>query len=164
MRVLLVMKSGSTSRIPNAENCGLYLMKVASISTPRRTRFEKETILCILWDQKEIVYYELLNPKEIVNADRYQQLIGLNYAYVEMSEWYCTTTMLFCIHHPGYKQSTTASTLFTRPSSFEESQNWLEEWFLSKDTLEQHKIFNFLLIKKSRNELSHFCIILTTFN
>ncbi|VDO54498.1 unnamed protein product [Haemonchus placei] len=30
-------------------------------------------MLCIWWDQKGIVYYELLNPNETVTADRYER-------------------------------------------------------------------------------------------
>ena len=36
-------------------------------------------MLCIWWDQKGIVYYELLKPGETITAIRYQhQLINLN--------------------------------------------------------------------------------------
>ena len=35
--------------------------------------------LCIWWDMKDVLYYELLHPNETVNSDRYsQQLIRLN--------------------------------------------------------------------------------------
>jgi len=36
-------------------------------------------MLCVWWDQKDVVYYELLKPGETVNTKRYQQqLIDLN--------------------------------------------------------------------------------------
>ena len=36
-------------------------------------------MLCIWWDQKGVIYYELLKPDETVNAHRYhQQLIKLH--------------------------------------------------------------------------------------
>jgi len=36
-------------------------------------------MLCVWWDQKGVVYYELLKPGETVNTKRYQQqLIDLN--------------------------------------------------------------------------------------
>jgi len=35
-------------------------------------------MLCVWWDQKGVVYYELLKPGETVNTKRYQQLIELN--------------------------------------------------------------------------------------
>ena len=36
-------------------------------------------MFCVWWDQKGVVYYELLNPGETVNTKRYQQqLIDLN--------------------------------------------------------------------------------------
>jgi len=56
------------------------------MSRPRRTihidrkidRFGRKTMLCI-WNQKGVVYYELLKPGETVNTKRYQQqLIDLN--------------------------------------------------------------------------------------
>ena len=40
-----------------------------------------EALLCIWWDQKGAVYYELLKPGETVAGDRYRQpLIKLNQA------------------------------------------------------------------------------------
>jgi len=36
-------------------------------------------MLCVWWDQKGVIYYELLNPGETVNTERYrQQMINLN--------------------------------------------------------------------------------------
>jgi len=47
-------------------------------STTRPNRFGRKTMLCVWWDQKGVVYYELLKPGETVNTKRYQQLIDLN--------------------------------------------------------------------------------------
>jgi len=50
-----------------------------STSTARSNRFGRKTMLCVWWDQKGMVYYELLKPGETVNTKRYQQqLIDLN--------------------------------------------------------------------------------------
>lgn len=50
-----------------------------STSTARPNRFGRKTMLCVWWDQKDVVYYELLKLGETVNTKRYQQqLINLN--------------------------------------------------------------------------------------
>jgi len=41
-------------------------------------------MLCVWWDQKSVIYYELLKPGEIVNR-YYQQLIKLHRALREKS-------------------------------------------------------------------------------
>ena len=41
-------------------------------------------MLCVWWDQKGVVYHELLKPGETVNTDRHrQQMINLNHALIE---------------------------------------------------------------------------------
>jgi len=37
-------------------------------STSRPNRYERKTMLCVWWDQKGVIYYELLKPGEIVNT------------------------------------------------------------------------------------------------
>jgi [histone H3]-lysine36 N-dimethyltransferase SETMAR len=55
-----------------------------STSTAKPNRFGKKRMLCVWWDQKGVVYYELLKPGETVNADRYrQQMIDLNRALLQ---------------------------------------------------------------------------------
>lgn len=50
-------------------------------STPRPNRFGRKTMLCIFWDQRGVIWYELLKPGETVTGARYhQQLIALNRA------------------------------------------------------------------------------------
>ena len=47
-------------------------------------RFCKTTMLCVWWDQKGVVYQELLKPGETIITDRYrQQMINLNHALIE---------------------------------------------------------------------------------
>ena len=60
-----------------------------STSSARPDRFGKKTMLCVWWDQKGVVYYELLKPGETVNTDRYrQQMINLSHALIEKRpEW-----------------------------------------------------------------------------
>lgn len=60
-----------------------------STSAPRPNRFGRKTMLCVWWDQKGVVYYELLKPGETVNAHRYhQQLIKLRRALREKRPGY----------------------------------------------------------------------------
>lgn len=40
---------------------------------PKPSHFGQETILCSWWDQKSIVYHELLKSGEIINTDHYHQ-------------------------------------------------------------------------------------------
>ena len=55
-----------------------------STSTARPNRYGRKTMLCVWWDQKGVIYYELLKPGETVNTERYrQQMIDLNQALRE---------------------------------------------------------------------------------
>lgn len=48
-------------------------------STPKQDIHSKKVLLCIWWDIKGVIYYELLPPGETVTAERYNnQLIRLN--------------------------------------------------------------------------------------
>lgn len=56
----------------------------ASTSTPRPDRFGKKAMLCIFWDQRGVIWYDLLKTGETVTGARYnQQLIDLNNAIRE---------------------------------------------------------------------------------
>jgi len=45
-------------------------------------------MLCVWWDQKGVVYYELLKPGETVNTKHYQQqLIDLNNSLLKKPEY-----------------------------------------------------------------------------
>jgi len=59
-----------------------------STSSSRPNRFGRKTMLCV-WDQEDVIYYELLKPGETVNAHRYhQQLIKLHRALREKRPHY----------------------------------------------------------------------------
>ncbi len=52
-----------------------------SIATPKPEIHRKKVMLCVWWDQKGIIYYELLEPKQTVTADLYSnQLMRLSQA------------------------------------------------------------------------------------
>ena len=42
-------------------------------STTRPNRYGRKTMPCVWWDQKGVIYYELLKPGETVNTERYRQ-------------------------------------------------------------------------------------------
>lgn len=55
-----------------------------SISTPKPNIHGSKVMLCIWWDQKDVVYYELLQPGDSITGDRYRlQLIRLSRALRE---------------------------------------------------------------------------------
>ena len=58
-------------------------------STPKWNIHASKIMLCIWWDQRGIIYYELLKPSETITGDRYWlQLIRLNQALKEKRlEW-----------------------------------------------------------------------------
>lgn len=47
-----------------------------STSTPKRNLHGKKVMLCIWWDMKGVLYYELLEPGETVTADRYSRQLS----------------------------------------------------------------------------------------
>ena len=55
-----------------------------STSIAKPNRYGWKTMLCVWWDQKDVMYYELLKSGETVNTERYrQQMINLNQALCE---------------------------------------------------------------------------------
>lgn len=53
-------------------------------STARPDRFGKKAMLCVFWDQRGVIWYDLLKTGETVNGERYkQQLIELNRALLQ---------------------------------------------------------------------------------
>lgn len=60
-----------------------------SKQTARQNRFGKKAMLCVWWDQKGVVYYDLLKHGETINSDRYQkQIMELNQCLItKRPEW-----------------------------------------------------------------------------
>jgi [histone H3]-lysine36 N-dimethyltransferase SETMAR len=58
-------------------------------STPKRNIHGSKVMLCIWWDQKGVIYYELLQPSETITGDRYRtQLMRLKRALTQKRpEW-----------------------------------------------------------------------------
>ena len=55
-----------------------------STSIAKPNRYGWKTMLCVWWNQKGVIYYELLKSGETVNTERYQQqMINLNQALCE---------------------------------------------------------------------------------
>ena len=57
-------------------------------------------MLCIWWDQRGIIYYELLKPSETITGDRYRlQLLRLNQALKKKRpEWHNRHNKLIMLH------------------------------------------------------------------
>jgi len=142
----------------------------ASTSTAKPNRFGKKRMLCVWWDQKGIMYHELLKPGETVNTDRYrQQMINLNHALIEKRpEWARRHGKVILLHDnaPAHKAKPVQDTIKSlgwdllphppyspdlAPSDYhlfasmghalkeqhfktsEELENWVSEWFSSKE-------------------------------
>ena len=57
-------------------------------------------MLCIWWDQKGVLYYELIKPGETINGERYRtQLIRLKRAIAEKTPEYATRHEAIIFHH-----------------------------------------------------------------
>ena len=57
-------------------------------------------MLCIWWDQKGVLYYELLKPGETINGERYRtQLIRLKRAIADKRSEYATKHEAIIFHH-----------------------------------------------------------------
>lgn len=141
-----------------------------STSTAKTDQFGKKALLCVWWDQKGVVYHELLKPGETVNTNRYrQQMINMNHALIEKRpEWARRHGKVILLHdnapahkakpvqdtikalgwellpHPPYSPDLAPSDyhLFSSMGhalaeqqfdSYEEVENWVSDWFASKD-------------------------------
>ena len=69
-------------------------------STAKPNIHGAKVMLCIWWDQKGMLYYELLKPGETINGERYQiQLIRLKRAIAEKRPEYGTRHEAIIFHH-----------------------------------------------------------------
>jgi len=63
--------------------------RTIDIDCRTKSYYGRKTMLCVWWNQKDVIYYELLKPDETVNTERYrQQMINLNQALCEKRSEY----------------------------------------------------------------------------
>ena len=75
-------------------------------------------MLCIWWDQKGVLYYELLKPGETINGGRYRtKIIRLKRAIAEKRPEYATRHEAIIFHHDN-----------ARPHVAIPVKNYLEQW------------------------------------
>ena len=111
---------------------------------------EKPPKKCVWWDQKGVIYYELVKPGETVNTNRcQQQMIDLNRALQEKhtAKRVKETIETFSweiLAHAAYSPDMDPSDyhLFAslghalakqRLTSYENVREWLDNWFDLKD-------------------------------
>ena len=69
-------------------------------STAKPNIHGAKVMLCIWWDQKGVLYYELLKPGTTINGERYQtQLIRLKRAIAEKRPEYANRLEAIIFHH-----------------------------------------------------------------
>lgn len=69
-------------------------------STPKPNIHGAKVMLCIWWDQKGVIHYELLKPGQTITGDFYrQQLIRLKRAIAEKRPEYATRHESIIFHH-----------------------------------------------------------------
>ena len=69
-------------------------------STTKPNIHGAKVILCIWWDQKGVLYYELLKPGEIINGERYRtQLFRFKRVIAEKRPEYVTRHEAIIFHH-----------------------------------------------------------------
>ncbi|QQP49497.1 Transposase [Caligus rogercresseyi] len=100
-----------------------------STSTPRPNRYGRKTMLCVWWDQKGVIYYELLKPGENVlllhgnvPAHKAKQILQ-HAAYspdLAPSDYYLFASMGQALVEQRFP-------------SYEDVRKWLDDWFASKE-------------------------------
>ena len=69
-------------------------------STAKPNIHGARVMLCIWWDQKGVLYYELLRPGETIKGERYRtQLIRLKRVIAEKRPEYATRHEAIIFHH-----------------------------------------------------------------
>ena len=68
--------------------------------TAKPNIYGAKVMVCIWWDQKGVLYYELLKPGETINGERYQtKLIRLKRAIAKKRPEYATRHEAIIFHH-----------------------------------------------------------------
>lgn len=149
------MRSGFITRILNEKRPG-----EPGPSQPRRDIHCVKVMLCIWWDMKGVVYYELLKHGETINGERYRlQLMRLKQALArKRPEWDNRHNKLIFQHdnarpqnvgwevlpHPPYSPDIAPSDYYLfdcmnndligqRFTSSENIEKWISDWIASKD-------------------------------
>ena len=87
-------------------------------STAKPNIHGAKVMLCTWWDQKGVLYYELLKPGETINGERYRtQLVRLKRAIAEKRSEYATRHEAIIFHHDN-----------TRPHVAIPVENYLENY------------------------------------
>ena len=86
------------------------------MSTARSNIHGAKVILCIWWDQLDVVYYELLKPSETITANICLEEVN----DVAPSDYYLFRPMAHGLANQHFH-------------SYEEVNKWIDSWIASKD-------------------------------
>ena len=128
------MKSRFILRIPNVKKSWID-PGAPSTSTARPNSFARETMLCVWWNQRGVVHYELLKPGETVNTKRYQQqFTDLNCSLLEKRSKYRKKQRKVIFLHDNEEHTVKPIQALAeqRFGSYKDVKKWLDEWFAAK--------------------------------
>ena len=103
---LNLKKSAAEGHRLLCEACGEHAPSIKTCEYwSRRFKSGKKLMLCIWWDQLEVVYYGLLQPNETITAERYQQqLMQLSRALKFKSPQYAQRHDKVIVQHDNARQ------------------------------------------------------------
>ena len=88
-------------------------------STAKPNIHGSKVLLSIWWDQKGVLYYELLKPGETINEERYRtQLIRLERAIAENRPEYASRVEAIIFHHDNARPCACVQLLLLPRRSF----------------------------------------------
>lgn len=119
-------KSGSTTTIQSEKNPGH-----TPTSTAKPNIHGSKVMLCIWWDQKGVIYYELLKSGQTITADLYRtQLIRLKRALAEKRPEYASRHESVIFHHDNARPHIAKPVKnYLRFTSEQDIKNWLDRFF-----------------------------------